>query len=178
MKFLQSRFPFLIIFLLAIISLIVAVWDLLNENKLYLQIYAAFGILIFLSIILISYKHFQKPFRVDQKTVTEFEKSLKGRLTHFKCSNCYGVFAIKKSKRNNKKEVKLTCPDCGTVGVIPAKPKVIQEVIPEQKSSSVRFQCDNCNEWLTLWAEGSKLYDQIKIQSCPYCGVKRNLHKV
>ena len=39
--------------------------------------------------------------------------------------------AIKKSKSNNKKTVKMTCPDCGVIGVISPNPAFIEEEIPE-----------------------------------------------
>ena len=59
-------------------------------------------------------------------TVEEFEKRLMGGLYHFKCPSCNGIFAVKKSKSNDTKEIKMTCPDCGITGIIPTYPEEIE----------------------------------------------------
>jgi len=95
---------------------------------------------------------------------------LEGKLYHFKCPNCQGIFAIKKSSRNNKKPFTLTCPDCGTIGKISSSPPVVIEEIPEQKSENIKFKCKNCGEKVSIWAEGTDLVQDIQIYSCPYEG--------
>ena len=44
----------------------------------------------------------KKPAVVQSTSIEKFEQSLEGRLQHFKCPQCTGVFAVKKSKHNNK----------------------------------------------------------------------------
>ena len=108
-------------------------------------------------------------------TMQEFEKTLEGQLHHFKCPNCNGIFAIKKSKHNNKKTFVLTCPDCGHVGTISSSPKVVVDQIPEKKSVNKNFKCEQCGEWVSIWAEGTDLFSDIHIYSCPYCGEKQSM---
>ena len=107
--------------------------------------------------------------------IEEFEKRLEGGLYHFKCPTCKGIFAIKKSKGNNKKPTKMTCPDCGAIGVISSSPCQIEEVIPEKKSVKANFKCNICGEGITIWAEGTDLYKNVNVYSCPFCGEKKPL---
>jgi len=107
----------------------------------------------------------------------EFEKSLTGQLYHFKCPNCEGFFAIKKSKSNNKKTIKLTCPDCGIIGVIPPDPFLIEEEIPKKKSIKVNFICNICGEGITIWAEGTEMINNTQVFSCPFCGRLNTMNK-
>ncbi len=100
---------------------------------------------------------------VSKDIVEEFEKTLEGKLYHFKCPTCQGIFAIKKSSRNNKKPFTLTCPDCGTIGKISSSPPVIVEEIPEQKSENIKFKCKSCGERVSIWAEGTDLVQDIQI---------------
>jgi len=113
-----------------------------------------------------------------KETIQEFEKTLKGGLFHFKCPSCDGIFAIKKSKKNNKKPVTLKCPDCGKIGVIPPFPVKIEEEIPEKKSLKANFTCIKCGEGITIWAEGTELYKDVRVYSCPFCGEKKPLERV
>jgi predicted RNA-binding Zn-ribbon protein involved in translation (DUF1610 family) len=115
---------------------------------------------------------------VEIDVVEEFEKTLEGGLYHFKCPTCNGFFAIKKSKGDNKKYVKMTCPDCGAIGVIPPKPASIEDFIPEKKSIKANFTCDICNETLTIWAEGADLYKKLQVYTCPYCGTIESMKKI
>ena len=99
-----------------------------------------------------------------------FEKTLHGGLYHFKCSHCNGVFALKESKKNDIRQLTLTCPDCGAIGQISSKPPVKIDHIPSKKSPRISFVCKKCGETLNIWAEGRPLSDHISIFSCPYCG--------
>ncbi len=110
--------------------------------------------------------------------IEEFKKTLKGGLNHFKCPNCKGIFAIKRSKNNNKKPIKMTCPDCGILGIIPSNPLCIEEEIPEKKSLKTNFKCLICGEEITIWAEGTDLYNNTQVFSCPFCGTKKPLKKL
>ena len=110
--------------------------------------------------------------------ISEFEKSLKGGLYHFKCPTCTGIFAIKKSRKNNKKYIKMTCPDCGAIGIIPPVPAQSEETIPEKKSLKANFKCNVCGEGITVWAEGTDLYKGVQVYSCPYCGEKESMKKI
>jgi Zn finger protein HypA/HybF involved in hydrogenase expression len=137
---------------------------------------ASYGLLIamvFMFIVLLSLRRVYK-----EITVEEFEKTLEGRLYHFKCPNCSGFFAVKKSKRDNKKPVKMTCPDCGEIGVIPPFPKRIEADIPEKKSVNINFKCKRCDEDITIWAEGAELYPYLRVYSCPYCGEEKTMNRV
>jgi predicted RNA-binding Zn-ribbon protein involved in translation (DUF1610 family) len=134
--------------------------------------------MILVTIVLLVVKFSKKQEEMVYKSIEEFEKTLKGRLYHFQCQNCQGIFAIKKSKKNNKKSVKLTCPDCGCIGVIPPVPKKIEMKIPKQKSINANFRCNNCGEKVTIWAEGTKLYECTSVFSCPYCGETKPMSRI
>jgi predicted RNA-binding Zn-ribbon protein involved in translation (DUF1610 family) len=167
--------PFVGIICLAFLVLLFSILDILYNEKWLERIIALYGILIILTLLFLVSKEWKKP--VEKKTVDEFEKSLKGRLQHFKCPSCGGVFAIKKSKHNNKKPFTLTCPDCGTTGTVPSKPSQIVEEIPEKKSVHKKFRCESCGEWIMVWAEGADIVSDIRVYSCPYCGTKQDLHQ-
>lgn len=155
--------------------LLFTIWDISNNEGWLVRIIALYSILIVLTLLLLASNIRRKP--VIETTVQEFEKSLKGRLHHFKCPSCRGIFAIKKSKHNNKKAFTLTCPDCGMTGVIPSNPSSVVEVIPEKKSANTNFTCGTCGEWIMVWAEGSNLASDINVFSCPYCGTKKDMHR-
>ncbi|RLF37067.1 MAG: hypothetical protein DRN08_00195 [Thermoplasmata archaeon] len=169
MRWKQSRLPFLIIIILSLLTLVVSVWDLLFEKGFFQQILAGYMILFILSLVLLIVIRKKTDMNIGD-VVEEFEKTLKGRLYHFKCPSCGGIFAIKKSKYDNKREVRMTCPDCGRIGVIPSNPLCIEADIPEKKSVNINFICQNCGEKIAIWAEGSELYHSINVYSCPYCG--------
>jgi predicted RNA-binding Zn-ribbon protein involved in translation (DUF1610 family) len=138
----------------------------------------AFIVVVFLFLFLIFRKSRTKIVPVEMDIVEEFEKTLEGGLYHFKCPTCNGYFAIKKSKGDNKQYVKMTCPDCGAIGVIPPNPATIEEVVPEKKSIKANFKCEVCNEALTVWAEGTDLYKKLQVYTCPYCGKIETMKKV
>ncbi|MGF3555049.1 MAG: hypothetical protein ACQXXF_07280 [Thermoplasmatota archaeon] len=135
-----------------------------------------FLLLIFLLTVFIILK--KKKEKSFINIIKEFEKSLTGELAHFKCPVCNGIFAIKKSKGDNKKTIKLTCPDCGKIGVIPPNPVFIEEEIPEKKSSKVNFRCSYCGEGITIWAEGTNLFENIQVFSCCFCGKTNTMNKL
>ena len=95
----------------------------------------------------------------------------------FKCPSCCGIFAIKKTRGNDKKTFNMTCPDCGIIGHIPAEPQVIEEEIPEKKSECINFKCKSCGEGVTIWAEGRELYQELDVLSCPFCGLNHTMDK-
>jgi predicted RNA-binding Zn-ribbon protein involved in translation (DUF1610 family) len=173
MKIPWKILPFIGIILLAILVLLFSIWDILYNEKWLERIIALYGILLILTLLFLVSKEMRKP--VLKKTVDDFEKTLEGRLQHFKCPSCGGFFAIKKSKQNNKKPFTLTCPDCGTTGTVPSTPTQIVEEIPEKKSAHKKFRCDCCGEWILVWAEGADIIRDIRVYSCPYCGEKQDL---
>jgi len=172
MRFLKNSWFYMII---GLIILIFSVFDIIYNQNLILGTFLAYA-LIFVIIIVLIYYNLQKK-DIVPISIKEFEKRLEGGLLHFKCPTCYGFFAIKKSKRNNKKYVQMTCPDCGALGVIPPKPVQIEESIPEKKSLKANFSCDLCGEGITVWAEGTDLYSNISVYSCPFCGEKEPLKR-
>jgi len=178
MTWIQSRTTLLLMILLGFLVLGVSLWDIVFEKGWRQQILAGYMILILLILVLRWMGSEEKSTGEIGNSVTEFEKTLKGKLSQFQCPSCRGIFAIKKSKYNNKKPVKMTCPGCGTVGIIPSAPKFIGAEIPEQKSPHVIFKCTNCNERITIWAEGTGLYQDICVFSCPYCGEEQSMNHI
>ena len=174
MKITRHSFPYLGIILLACLVLFFSFWDILYSENWEMSIGVLYGILIILVLLMILSRSMKKN-TVVSPNVQEFEKTLKGQLHHFKCPNCNGIFAIKKSKQNNKKTFTLTCPDCGHVGTISSSPQIVVEEVPEKKSVNKNFTCTSCGEWVSIWAEGATLYPDIQIYSCPYCGVKQSM---
>jgi len=174
MKITRQNLPYLGIIVLAFIVFFFSFWDVLYDEDWLLQVSLLYGILIVLVMLMIFSRAMKKSTDVSP-TVQEFEKILKGQLHHFKCSNCNGFFAIKKSKQNNKKTFVLTCPDCGHIGTIYSSPNMVVEQIPEKKSINQNFTCDHCGEWISIWAEGTDLFSDIHIYSCPYCGTEQSM---
>ena len=173
MKPVQLRLPFIGLLMMAFILFLVSIWDILNEQEWLQTILAIYGIIIILAIVMLFLG--VKKESTTEETVKIFEKTLEGKLHHFKCPSCDGIFAIKKSKANNKRSFTLTCPDCGALGTIPTKPQTVIDSVPEQKSMKTRFKCSNCGEWVTIWAEGAPLFSHIHVFSCPYCGENKPL---
>ena len=172
MTLVQSRLPYIAIIILSFVILILSLWDLMNHQEWTQRILAIYGILIILVFVLI-FLRTKKP--TDTINIREFEKTLQGKLQHFKCPNCNGIFAIKKSKQENKKPFSLTCPDCGNIGKISSAPKMVIEEIPDQKSMKKNFTCSRCGEWVSIWSEGTDLFRNIEVQSCPYCGKRQSM---
>jgi predicted RNA-binding Zn-ribbon protein involved in translation (DUF1610 family) len=173
--FSRRTIPFFAIIFFAFLIFVFSLWDILYDEQWLVRIIALYGILLLLTFLFLVSREKKKP--IPQKTVDTFEKSLEGKLQHFKCPSCNGIFAIKKSNQNNKKPFTLTCPDCGMTGSIPSKPTQIEEMIPENKSVYKNFQCPNCGEWVMVWAEGTDMIqdEKVHVYSCPYCGTKQDL---
>lgn len=175
MKWLRGSGPFIILIILGLCVLIFSLYDIIYAKEWIVRTFAAYGLIFLILILLIIYRLQKKEAPII--SVEEFEKRLKGGLYHFKCPTCSGIFAFKKSKSNNKKYVKMTCPDCGAVGVIPPNPAEIEEEIPEKKSSKANFKCKMCGEGVTVWAEGTDLHSDVNVFSCPFCGEKKPLSR-
>jgi len=173
MNWFKGPGPFIILVIMAIFGFIFTFYDIIFEKEWMIIVLSFFGLILVLTIIFIILKYRKKPNTIV--TIEEFEKRLEGGLYHFKCPTCKGIFAIKKSKGNNKKPTKMTCPDCGAIGVISSSPCQIEEVIPEKKSVKANFKCNICGEGITIWAEGTDLYKNVNVYSCPFCGEKKPL---
>jgi predicted RNA-binding Zn-ribbon protein involved in translation (DUF1610 family) len=171
----RKTVPFIAIIFFAFLVFIFSLWDILNHEQWLERIIALYGILILLTFLFLVSREKKK--QIQQIPVNQFEQSLEGRLQHFKCPSCGGIFAIKKSKSDNKELFTLTCPDCGKTGSIPSTPTQIREDIPEKKSIHKNFQCRNCGECIMIWAEGVDIIpdEKIHVYSCPYCGSQQAL---
>jgi predicted RNA-binding Zn-ribbon protein involved in translation (DUF1610 family) len=170
MKLLQSRIPFILLLLLSCAVFVLALYDIYYDKNWLQTILALYGILIILTIVFLFIEK-KKPVTNVQDTA----KTFGGELHHFKCPTCQGIFAVKKSTQKNTQPFTLTCPNCGTVGTIAPKSKLIVEKIPEEKSPSMHFQCTNCGERVKIWAEGTDNMENVKIFTCPSCKTKGSL---
>jgi len=153
-----------------------SIWGVIFDGDWSILVITLYVILLFFSIIITVLKSNKKAQNIN--AIEEFEKRLKGSLYHFKCPNCKGVFAVKESTYNTKKSVKITCPDCGRAGIIPSVPISIEGEIPEEKSVNVNFKCNYCEECMTIWAEGSELFNNICVYSCPFCGQEKPMKHI
>jgi predicted RNA-binding Zn-ribbon protein involved in translation (DUF1610 family) len=176
MKWIKTRWPFIILIILSILVVFLSIVDIIFDKSWTNFILISYAILIIFFFIMIFLRS-QETYIV-KTTVEEFEKTLTGGLYHFKCPSCNGIFAIKKSKSNNKKPVKMTCPDCGIIGTIPSSPASVEDEIPEKKSIGVNFRCSNCGEGVTIWAEGTELYSDVDVYSCPFCGKQKTMNRL
>ena len=156
MRWIETKGPYILLGILFLWIFVFAIYNSYFDKGWQLILIGTFLILSILTILVTVIKTTKKP--KTQANVKEFEKSLKGGLFHFKCPTCKGIFALKKSKSNDEKPVKITCPDCGIVGIISPKPKSCIEEIPEKKSVKASFKCASCGEGITIWAEGSILW--------------------
>ena len=175
MNWLYSKAPYNILVLIGFWALIFTIFDVVFDKDWQLILIVTYIVLIVLFFILMVFRanHSTKIYT----SIEEFEKTLKGGLFHFKCPLCNGIFAIKKTRRNDKKPVRMTCPDCGEIGYIPIYPLCVEEEIPEKKSLKANFRCSKCGEGVTVWAEGTDLYEHTAILSCPFCGAKKPLQR-
>ncbi|MBS3748763.1 MAG: NADH-quinone oxidoreductase subunit J [Candidatus Thermoplasmatota archaeon] len=147
---------------------VISLYDIIYlQHHLRFWFYASIGI-VFLSLILFIFMYRSSHKKYD--SVALFEKTLQGRLYHFMCRYCGGMFAVKESRKNDIHSLTLTCPYCGSVGRISDQPPLVIDRIPSEKSPKVSFLCTQCGERLNIWAEGSSLSNKISIFSCPYCG--------
>jgi len=176
MSWMKSSGPFVMLLIIGLCVMVFSIFDIVYDKGWMIISLVAFLVLIVITIILIFQKFREK--QVAISSIEEFEKTLKGGLYHYKCPTCNGIFAIKKSKKNNKKTVKMTCPNCGAIGAILPYPAEIEEEIPEKKSIKANFKCYLCGEGITVWAEGTDLYRQMYVYSCPFCGEKEPLKRI
>ena len=176
MTYIRTNGPLIIMGLLYFWVFLFTLYDIYFEKGWKTYLIILYGLLILLNIFII-YNRI-----IDTKklyvNIEEFEKTLRGGLYHFKCPSCKGIFAIKRSKSNDKKPVKMTCPDCGIIGVIPPHPVCIEEHVPEKKSIKANFKCLTCGEAITVWAEGTDLQKDTQVFSCPFCGITKPLKKI
>lgn len=172
----EKNIFFLLISVLGLIIFILSIYDILTKAEWWYFLLP--GYIILFLIVFLSLFYYTKKRITSSLSIEEFEKKLKGGLFHFKCQICSGIFAIKKSRENNQKIVKMKCPDCGSIGKIPKNPISINENIPEKKSNKAVFRCKTCGEGITIWAEGSDLYNEPQVLNCPFCGVKKPLNRV
>ena len=176
MKWFDNPGIFSIAILLAFWITIFSIFSTIFDKGWNHAIIAAYVLVIALAIattVLKSKEHF-----LDDNSIEEVVKRLQGGLYHFKCPNCGGFFALKKSIRNGKNPFKMTCPDCGKIAYMPTAPKILEEEIPEKKSTKTNFKCTVCKEAITIWAEGTDLCNSTQIYSCPFCGEDKPLKKV
>ncbi|MBU0496830.1 MAG: hypothetical protein KKG04_02615 [Candidatus Thermoplasmatota archaeon] len=171
----QNKYLYILPAIIALILLLITLWDFFTDQSIILPLLATYAILFILTLILWYIGYITQP---KQNTITLFEKTLKGTLTHFKCPQCGTIFALKKSKSNNKKSFYLTCPSCQIKGLITANPTIIHQPLPLQKSPRSKYQCTHCGEWITIWSEGTTSLPHSMIYSCPYCGAKKPLHQL
>lgn len=175
MKLLENLTSFIII-IFGLFILFFSVYDIIFKKGWILITFILYAVLLVIIIYTIFLKAKKQVVFVD--IVEEFEKTLKGGLNHFKCQICGGIFAVKKSRGDNKKYIKMTCPDCGAIGVIPPIPAQVEEVIPEKKSIKANFKCNLCGEGITVWAEGTDLFKDMYIHSCPFCGEDQTMKRI
>jgi predicted RNA-binding Zn-ribbon protein involved in translation (DUF1610 family) len=171
----KTNSPLYLLGLFAFLVFVFTIYDIFFGKEWIYILLVLYFVIILLTLLLIYIRTSEK--RTVTTSVEEFEKSLKGGLYHFKCPSCAGIFAIKKSKGNNKKPMKMTCPDCGNIGIIPSYPVCVEEEVPEKKSVKANFRCTRCGEGITVWAEGQELYKDAEVYSCPFCGVDRPLSR-
>ena len=176
MVWFKTNGPLYLMGLFAFWVFVFTIFDVLFGKEWIYILLVLYMVIIFFTLLLI----YIRPSEQKSKTTTieEFEKSLKGGLYHFKCPSCAGIFAIKKSRGNNKKPMKMTCPDCGNIGIIPSYPVCVEEEVPEKKSVKANFRCISCGGGITVWAEGQELYKNAQIYSCPFCGIDKALDRL
>jgi len=175
MNWLKESRLFFIFVIIGFWVTIFGAFDIIFNTGWILFIFVFYALLIISAIFLLFFR--KKKEEVFISPFEEFEKSLTGELFHFKCPNCDGIFALKKSKSDNKKNIKMTCPDCGTIGVIPPNPAFVEDEIPEKKSVQANFICGICGEGLTIWAEGKELFNNTQVFSCPFCGKANTMNR-
>ena len=170
----NARFYFyFLLFIFSVTVFVFTIGDIIWNMNASFFIFILY-ILLFISIFVISLFPLKQEGRYKDE-IQSFHQTLSGRLFHFKCPSCQGIFALKESMYNNDGATIITCPDCGNLGRINASPPRTLDCIPQKKSKNVLFKCGYCGERLWIWAEGTELYPQLQVFSCPYCGRKRKL---
>jgi predicted RNA-binding Zn-ribbon protein involved in translation (DUF1610 family) len=176
MSWIKGPWPFFLLAFLGFWVMVFSIWGVIFDKGWINVITALYVILIVLLVFVIFIRSLKTAETIDM--LKEFEKTVEGGLHHFKCPTCNGIFAVKKSRKNNQKHVKMTCPDCGAIGIISPTPEHVEEEIPEKKSIKANFKCNICGEGITIWAEGTKLYQNTHIYSCPYCGEEETMERI
>jgi len=176
MRLIERQELFILLIFFGFLVLFLSIWGIVFNKDWNMQILISYILLLLFSVIIIVLKSYK--FKIKISKIEEFEKKLKGGLYHLKCPSCMGIFAIKESTNNNKKAVRITCPDCGRLGILPSDPIKVMGNIPEEKSVNVIFRCNHCGEGITIWAEGANLYNSICVYSCPFCGKKEPMKRI
>ena len=174
MKWFKESGVFIILIVLGFWLTILSIFDVMYDKQWIFFILPVYALIVIFAFYLLFLR--KKKQEIYAEPVEEFVETT-AVLHHFKCPTCSGFFAIKKSKSNNK-YIEMTCPDCGAIGVIPPNPECIEEEIPQKKSMKTYFKCGLCGEGLTVWAEGTDLYKQLQVYTCPYCGKVDTMSKV
>jgi predicted RNA-binding Zn-ribbon protein involved in translation (DUF1610 family) len=167
---------FILLMFIGFWILFFSIWGIIFNKDWNMLILTLYVLLLLSSVIILVLKSHKCKIKINK--IEEFEKKLKGGLYHFKCLSCNGIFAIKESTNINKKSVRITCPDCGKLGIIPSYPIQVKGDIPEIKSVNVIFQCNLCGESITIWAEGANLYNGVCVYSCPFCGEEEKMKRI
>lgn len=176
MKLVKDFNLYFLIILIAFWIMVFSLWDIIFDKGWSAIILGAYALIIIFTLIL-TILELKEPV-VQDDPIQDFEKKIKGGLYHFKCQNCNGIFAIKRSRKNDKKPIKMNCPDCGKVGIIPSVPSKIKAEIPEKKSPNINFECSICGEAITIWAEGAEMYPYTHIYNCPFCGEQKEMNRI
>lgn len=138
-------------------------------SNYFIGIFVGYGVVaILLSFLVVSLSLIPNK---NTLNLTKFQKALRGGLYHFCCCRCGGMFAVKRSRYNDRRSFFLLCPICGRKGrTIVGNAFFSVNSIPVEKSSPVRFACRSCGEYVSLWVEGSAPFEDSRLLSCPYCG--------
>ena len=168
---LKYKIGFAITAIASVLLFIISIYDIVSLQERFRYWLIASIALVIISILIFFYMY--RSSRKQMDPVILFEKTLQGGLYHYQCSRCKGIFALKESRKNNSRDLTLSCPGCGAIGRISSKSPKIVERIPTEKSPRVSFICTSCGERLNIWAEGKPLIDNISIFSCPYCGSEK-----
>ncbi len=155
----------------SILLCIISIYDIVSLQERFRYWLLASIALVIVSILIFIYMY--RSSRKQMDPVILFKKTLQGGLYHYQCSICKGIFALKESRKNDSRDLTLSCPGCGAIGRISSKSPKMVEQIPTEKSPRISFICTICGERLNIWAEGKPLIDNISIFSCPYCGSKK-----
>lgn len=168
---LKYKIGFALTAIASVLLFIISIYDIVSLQERFRYWLIASIALVIISILIFFYMY--RSSRKQMDPVILFEKTLQGGLYHYQCSRCKGIFALKESRKNNSRDLTLSCPGCGAIGRISSKSPKIVERIPTEKSPRVSFICTSCGERLNIWAEGKPLIENISIFSCPYCGSKK-----
>jgi len=165
----------LVIFISAMIFLFSLLVLLFEGEGTYLP-FLFYAVLFVLLLFLFVLRRILYPLK--KAIISEFRKTLRGGLYHFKCLHCHQVFALKESMYREKTSILMNCPICGKIGKVPSSPPLIVGLIPKVKSDKIIFQCIQCKESVNIWAEGAPISEEIKIYNCPFCGWNEPMKRI